>query len=293
MLRLEHISYTIQEKYILRDISCAMHAGETVALLGPNGAGKSTLLRAISKDIQPSSGQIHFFGKELMHYHTLELARMRAVLTQQSQVSMNFSVEEILMMGRYPHFNGRPTTHDHQAVHQAMQHASLEHLKKRIYPSLSGGEKQRVNLSRTLAQVWEGMQNPSLDRPDLSRLGTAVPGKLLLLDEPLNNLDIEHQHQSLEMAREFASRGNTVITVLHDLNMAARFADKLLLLSEGKLFAAGTPEEVLNAENISHVFHYPAEVHKHPFLDCPMVYYGSCHRKTSSKPNTHTSTLHH
>lgn len=279
MLRIENLSYSFPQKTILKDISFEVGRGEVVAILGPNGTGKSTLLRLIAGDIIPQCGKVLFSGKEVLRYSSLDLARRRAVLVQQSQMTMNFSVKETVLMGRYPHFNGSPSKTDVDKAHKAMSKSSLSNMDQRIFTSLSGGEKQRVNFSRVLAQIWEGMEGST--------------GKLLLLDEPLNNLDIEHQHQTLEIACEFASKGNTVLVVLHDLNMAARFAGKLLLLSDAKLFAAGSPQEVLTSANIRRVFHYQAEVRQHPFLNCPMVYYGCCNKQKEEKTNLRSNLIEH
>ncbi|WKN30259.1 heme ABC transporter ATP-binding protein [Porifericola rhodea] len=258
-LTLEHIDYKIKEKAILKALSCSFQPGELSVIIGPNGAGKSSLLHLLSGKEQPTHGSIKLYDKPLTQIDGMLLAKHRAVLMQQSLVNMNFTVHEVICMGRYPHIKNRPTSWDLKIVAHALEKCGTAHLAQRNYTSLSGGEKQRVNLARVLAQVWEGVEEES---------------RLLLLDEPLNNLDVEHQHLTLDIARDFAKNGNIVITVLHDLNMAARYADKIYMIGGGHLKASGNPFEVIHPPLIQEVFNYPACVCKHPFLNCPMVYYG-------------------
>lgn len=191
-LQFDQLTYYIGSRAVLDQVSGGFEIGQLIALIGPNGAGKTTLLRAISGEIVPQKGTIWLNNRRLPDWDGALLAKHRAVLSQMTHLSMGFSVEEVVMMGRYPHFNGQPTPTDRQAAAAAMQETRVQPFAQREYPSLSGGEQQRVGVAKALAQVWEGR-----DR---------LAPKLLLLDEPLNNLDIEHQHGVMEQARHFAQQ---------------------------------------------------------------------------------------
>lgn len=237
---------------ILSGIDFCLHAGEVLALLGTNGAGKSTLLATLSGELAYPQGAIQLAGRPLGSWEAGERARRLAVLPQSSSLAFAFSVEEVVLLGRLPHASGREE--DRRIVNQVMQAADVEHLRQRSYLMLSGGERQRVHLARVLAQIWN----------------SAEPA-CLLLDEPTASLDLAHQQLILRQARELARRGNAVLVVLHDLNLAARYADRLLLLDRGGMSALGSPWEVLEAERIKRVFGVEVQVAQHPQLDCPLI----------------------
>jgi len=161
------------------------------------------------------------------------------------------------MMGRYPYFDAQPGKEDLEAMNNMMYETDIFHLKDRDYNTLSGGEKQRVHLSRVMAQL----QND-------------ITHKLVFLDEPLNNLDIKHQYKALEIIKNFTNKANSAIVVLHDLNLAAQFADKILLMKSGKVSAFGTPQEVFTAENISQAYNFPCTICGHPITNNPMIIFG-------------------
>ncbi|MES2691663.1 MAG: heme ABC transporter ATP-binding protein [Bacteroidota bacterium] len=259
MLSVNNISYTIGTRQILNKVSLDARAGELLVILGNNGAGKSTLLKAICNELK-CTGTVHIDGKNAGEYTTEELALKRAVLKQHTQINMPFLVKEVVMMGRYPHFKRKETAYDHAVVKKAIEKAGITHLSEQNYLTLSGGEQQRVQLARVLAQV----ENTQADLT-----------QYLLLDEPVSSLDISHQHNTLQLAKQFAEKGNVVIAVLHDLNLAAMYADKILLLRSGKVHSTGTPQEVLNNETISQTFGFPAYVQQHPHADCLMVCFGA------------------
>lgn len=260
MLRVKDISYTIGRKQILKQVSFDAHPGELLVILGNNGAGKSTLLKTICSELKQTNGTVLIDDRNTNEYSSEELALKRAVLNQYTQINLPFLAKEIVMMGRYPHFKNKETAHDHEVVNAAIKQAGIDHLSEQNYLTLSGGEQQRVQLARVLAQVENNKENFT---------------QYLLLDEPVSSLDISHQHNTLQLAKQFARKGNVVIAVLHDLNLAAMYADKILLLKSGEVLSTGTPGEVLNNETISLTFGFPAYVQQHPHADCLMVCFGT------------------
>jgi iron complex transport system ATP-binding protein len=253
VIQLNALSYHIGPKSLLQNVSLSARPGEVLAIIGANGAGKSTLLKLLSGDLKPSAGEVVFEGKNLAQWPAAALAHRRAVLTQQHTLALAFEVRELVLLGRYPHFGGQPTAHDHAVVAAALDLVGLRHLAGREYPTLSGGEQQRAQLARVLAQVWEAEKG------------------FLLLDEPLTGLDLRHQHQTLAVARQLAHRGFGVIAVLHDLNLAAQYADQVLLLHQGLAVASGTPAEVLTPDYIHLGFGVEVELLTHPSLGCPLI----------------------
>jgi iron complex transport system ATP-binding protein len=185
----------------------------------------------------------------------MQLAQVKAVLGQKSNVQFDFTVEEVTLMGRYPHFQHRPCENDFSIVKKYHECLDLREYSQRSHTSLSGGEQQRNQFARVLAQLDSDV----------------LLAKLLLLDEPLNNLDIKYQYQFMDFAKQFANKGNLVILVIHDLNIAAEYADKIVLLNEGKLYAQGTPEEVLTKSNLEACYDLPVFVSQHPYKSQPMV----------------------
>ncbi len=236
MLRVERLSYEIKDRKLLKDISFQVRKGEVLAVLGANGAGKSTLMALLSGDKKPTEGAVIFNGKRLDCYDLKVLSKCRALLSQQQQVTLAFKVSEIVMMGRYPHFKGNPSLHDVQVIEEVMQLCGVEELQDRVFASLSGGEQQRVQFARVLAQVW--------DNPD----------SLLLLDEPISALDLQYQQKVLAIAKGLSRRGFMVVMILHDLNFAALYADRIIMLKNGRKLIDGTPIEVLNSKDLYTIF---------------------------------------
>jgi iron complex transport system ATP-binding protein len=245
-LAAEQVSLAIRNKWLLRDVSLAIEPGEVVALVGPNGAGKSSLLRALAGDVTPTSGRVLLDGRPVDDYHPRDLALKRAVLPQQTVLQFAFSVREVVEMGRGPR---RLDDAAGSIVVESLRRTDTLHLAERIYPSLSGGEQARVTLSRVLAQ-----ETP-----------------ILLLDEPTASLDLHHQQMVMEVARELAAGGASVLAILHDLNLAAGYADRIGVMREGWLAKIGTPWETFTEELLSEVFACPIAVAPHPSRDCPLV----------------------
>lgn len=246
MLIAENLSYTIKKHTVLKGINFVIRPGELVTILGANGAGKSSLIKLLNAEQKPSDGNINLYGMDLIKYSTLSLAKIRATMAQQHHVSADFTVEEVVLMGRYPHYSNKPTRLDKEIVAETMRLCGVDHLSDRSILQLSGGEKQRAHLARVLAQLWN-QQNA-----------------LLLLDEPIAAMDIKFQHHTLSLARSLTEKGWIVVAVLHDINLAAQYADRLFLMKNGRKLMDGTPSEVLNSRNIYTVFGIDAEVVVNP-----------------------------
>ncbi|MGE8378264.1 MAG: heme ABC transporter ATP-binding protein [Sphingobacterium sp.] len=253
MLRVEKINYEVKGRKLLKDITFQVRKGEILAVLGANGAGKSTLMGLLCGEKKPDSGQIHFNGKLLSAYDAATLSKCRALMSQQQQMTLSFKVEEIVLMGRYPHYKNTPTVRDHQVVAETMELCGVTAFADRDFLSLSGGEQQRVHLARVLAQIW--------DNPDA----------LLLLDEPISALDLHYQQKVLAIARALARKGFMVILIVHDVNFAAMYADRILMLKHGRKLFHGTPVEVLAQKEIYTIFSVESNVIMNPRTLKPYV----------------------
>ncbi|CAN7240469.1 heme ABC transporter ATP-binding protein [Pseudomonas sp. LjRoot71] len=252
MLRAENLSVQRGPCTVLADINLELRPGEVLGVLGPNGAGKSTLLGALCGELPPSQGDVWLDQRRLQDWPGSERAQRLAVLPQTSTLNFAFRVEEVVGMGRLPHASGR--VRDAQIIKQALEAADALHLAGRSYLALSGGERQRVHLARVLAQLWPGGE-----------------GQVLLLDEPTSMLDPLHQHTTLQATRAFVEQGAAVLVILHDLNLAARYCDRLLLLERGRPHALGRPEAVLQAEPLQAVFGLEVLVQQHPERGHPLI----------------------
>lgn len=252
----QNISVNIGKKAILRDMSVNVTEGRVTAILGANGAGKSTLLKTLAGEIQPTQGDIMLDGQALDLLKGHDVAKQRAVLPQSSQLAFAFTVIEIVLMGRLPHSNGLERPQDYAIAHEVLARVDLLDMADRVYTTLSGGEQQRVQLARILAQIWEAPTQGN---------------RYLLMDEPTNNLDLTHQHLALQIANELAQTGVGVLVILHDLNLAAQYAQHLMILNQGQTLIEGKPHEVLTPNIIQEAFNLPVTIAQHPHLDCPLV----------------------
>lgn len=229
----------VSGKRLLDRVSFKLARGELSVLLGPNGAGKSTLLRALIGEIPAESGRVELVGQDLSSYTPFARARAITLVPQEQPVDFPLRVAELVELGRLPHSaKGRCVKTDQSAIWSALERTDLLHLTERDVRSLSGGERQRVSLARALAQ-----QTP-----------------VLLLDEPTTHLDIAHQIAMLETVRSLVRSGGSVLVALHDLGLAARFADRVLVLENGGLTANGTPREVLTRERLEQSFGITASI---------------------------------
>ena len=244
-LRVTNLTAGYGENIVLRDVGFELRAGELLAVVGPNGAGKSTLLRIVSGALTPREGEIELEGRPLAAYDRRTLARKLATVAQDNSVAFTFSVLEVVLMGRAPHLGSFhfESEHDLAVAHAALTRLGLVKLAQRPIQEISGGERKRVFLARALAQ-----------EPHVA-----------LLDEPTAFLDLRHVAEIFTRFRELcASRQLAVVATLHDLNAAALYADRVLLLKDGEAVAYGTPEEVLTADNLLKVYETPVYVGKNP-----------------------------
>lgn len=238
MIRAEGVGVALGGRTVVHDVELEVASGELLALVGPNGAGKSTLLSALSGERRPDAGRVLIGDRPVDRLDPLELARIRAVLTQDNALSFPFRVGEVVEMGRSPWARTPEREGDEAAIRSALDRADVAHLVGRRFTELSGGERARVSLARVLAQ-----HTP-----------------VVLLDEPTAALDLRHQEDVLRIARQLAAEGRTVVVVLHDLSLAGAYADRVALLEDGRMRSLGTPVEVLTAELVSEVYGLPVEV---------------------------------
>lgn len=256
MLKATEIRFNIGSKQIVNDISAEFLPGEFNMILGPNGSGKSTFFKIFSGEINGYSGTVMYNDKALKKQKIAALAKFRAVMSQQPELSFPLTVDEVVMMGRYPHFDFNPAKKDESICNEVMERMKLLSFKERNYLTLSGGEKQRVQFARVLAQVWE-------------RPATGI--RYLFLDEPLNNLDINYQQEFLQIAKEFAYNDTVLVAIMHDINLAIQYADKLFFLKEGRLVAQGNTKDIINRELIQNVFSVSTTIINNPLSNRPLV----------------------
>jgi iron complex transport system ATP-binding protein len=237
------------ERKILKNIDLDIRCGEVLAIVGPNGAGKSTLVGVITADVELDDGKVFIDDAVEYSWSTRELAMRRAVLLQDIGLAFPFTVLEVVEMGRSPWAGMRESQHDDLIVSGAMSRTETVQFAARKFTSLSGGEKARVALARVLAQ--------------------ATPA--LLLDEPTAPMDIRHQELVLQQARDYASTGGAVVIIVHNLDLAGAYADRIAMISDGSIIADGSPAEVLTADRISDVYDYPVSIVADPNTGAPLV----------------------
>jgi iron complex transport system ATP-binding protein len=255
MLRAENISYRIEKKYLLKQSSIEFEDGKFHVVMGANGAGKSTLLKLLAGDQKTSSGNIFLQDKELGHYTKKELATKRAVLSQHYNITFPITVRDIVLMGRYPYFSSNPSPADLSICKEAMQIMDVFDLAERDYNTLSGGEAQKVQMSRVLAQIWGAKEGEE---------------KLLFLDEPVSHLDVKYQHQLLKAAKQLCQQYTTVVAILHDINLAIAYADRILFMKQGSILYDTTQLSDVSTEMIRVVFDVSSTI-LHPENHRPVV----------------------
>jgi iron complex transport system ATP-binding protein len=243
-------TYEVGGRALVEDADVRVEHGSVLAIVGPNGAGKSTLLRLLAGELEPTAGEVRVLGRRVADWRARELARVRAVMPQQTVLQFAFTAGEVVAMGRSPHRDD-----GHGPVERALARTETTALVPRSFPTLSGGEQARVTLARVLAQ------EPAI----------------LLLDEPTASLDVRHQELALRLARRLAEEGKAVVAVLHDLNAAAAYADEIAVLKHGRVVAHGPPWLVLTEDVLHDVFEHRVLVVPHPVCDCPLVVAGPAH----------------
>lgn len=239
---------------LLHDIGLSLPPGSILGVLGPNGAGKSTLLHALAGGLALTGGEVRLGGKPLSDWHRLQRARAVSLLAQSAPLNFPFAVEEVVQLGRIPHQSGAAV--DRQIVNEVMEATDTLALGGRHYTALSGGEKQRVQLARALAQVWRAEDSES---------------RVLLLDEPTSALDPAHQQLALACIRSLARAGCAVVLVMHDFNRVAEVADQITVLDQGRQVTTGAPEAVLTTAMFAAVFAVTTRIETHPVSGRPLV----------------------
>jgi iron complex transport system ATP-binding protein len=240
MLSATDLVFHAGKRTLIGGVTATFEPGRLHLIVGPNGAGKSTLIKLLARLLRPYSGVVEYDGSDIAGWAERQLARCRAVLSQAVEVAFAMPVRELVMMGRYPHFGARPGASDLHVCEEVMRFFEVDAMADRSYGTLSGGEKQRVQFARVLAQIWRPIEGAA---------------RYLFLDEPLTFLDIHHQIDFMDKVRSFASQPDAVVVgVVHDLSLAARFSDRLLVLHEGRILADGSPAEGLREEVLRAAF---------------------------------------
>lgn len=257
MVHIQDLNYQTKNRFLLQHIDLKINPGELIAIVGPNGAGKSTLLNSIANEIAYNAERFQFKNQDIDTYSKCEMPLHRAKFSQHQSSEINLKNEEIVLMGRYPYFKSEAHVSDKEIAQKWMRKTETDHLNDRAYEQLSGGEKQRLHLARVFAQLENTVEN-----------------KLLLLDEPLNNLDVAHQFKTLHLIKDFTQKNNSALVVLHDLNIASQFADRLILLHKGSIEMFDQPQKVLTLERISRVYQYPCTITEHPLTQRPIILFG-------------------
>lgn len=240
MVELTSVRYEAGGTLIINDVSVRFRPSRFNVILGPNGAGKSTLLQIATGLRRPASGEVRYDGRPVSAFAPDALARVRAVLSQRIDLAFALPVEDVVLMGRYPHYGRVPTSHDRAIVDHALEVVGLTDKRRQAYPTLSGGEQQKVHLARVLAQIW------CYNEPHAP--------SYLFLDEPTSSLDIHYQIHLLDIARDLLAHDCTVIAVLHDLNVAFQYGDAFLLLDQGRVACDVDRVEDISTELIERVF---------------------------------------
>ncbi|WGE70048.1 ATP-binding cassette domain-containing protein [Actinobacillus equuli subsp. haemolyticus] len=242
MIEIKNISHKIGNTTILNNINLHIPNGGITALIGANGAGKSTLLSLIARLQNIQSGQIWLNNYNIAEADSRKIAQHLAILTQDNVIHSRITVQDLLMFGRYPHHQGKISEHDRQVVEKALQRFELDQLKDRFLNELSGGQRQRALIAMTFCQQTQHV----------------------LLDEPLNNLDMFHARELMRLLRKLTDELQlTTVMVVHDINMAAAYADTIVAMKNGEIIMTGSPEEIITPENLKTVFNLDAEVLEH------------------------------
>ncbi|HWB61931.1 MAG TPA: heme ABC transporter ATP-binding protein [Chitinophagales bacterium] len=246
MLTAKNITYKVDGKTLLNNVSVSFLPGKMNLVIGPNGSGKSTLIKILSGLLKNYSGEVIYTNVNLHSVKNSALAKIRAVLSQNVEVTFPLKVSDVVMMGRYPHFTNAPSPIDFEACNKALELFGIADMANRDFMTLSGGEKQRVHFARVLAQIW---------------YGEGKSFRYLLLDEPLTFLDIHYQLDFIEKINQFLKQEHVIVVlVVHDLNLALRHADNITLLNNGSILAHGSKTEVLTPENIKTAFRINVEI---------------------------------
>ncbi len=254
MIKAEKLSFNLGCKKLVDQVDLEIRPGELLAVVGPNGAGKSSLLKVLTGEHEHQQGTISINNKNMRHYKRDELARTRSVVNQHTEVSFPFSLRNIIAMGRHPHRSNQDV--DNQVIDEAMRMAEVREFTDRIFNTLSGGEQQRGQMARAIAQILP--------------IGSDSK-RYILLDEPISNMDLSHQHGTLNYLKKLTEQQVGVLIVIHDLNLASLYADRIAVMHKAKLKLVGTPSEIITTELLENVFRLKADISVHPKYECPMI----------------------
>ena len=247
-IEVKNLEFGYREALVLKGLTFNIKKGEFVSIIGPNGSGKSTLLKTLNNLYKPNSGDILIEGKNVEDYRKKDLAKIVGFVPQDTTIDYDFTVEDIIMMGRHP-YKGRFQKEDkidYKIVNDVMEMTNTLKFKNSLITEISGGERQRVIIAKVLAQ------NPSI----------------ILLDEPTSHLDINHQIDLLNLLRTLnKEKGTTIILVIHDINLAARFSDDIILLNEGEIIGSGNPEDVITAENMEKAYNLDVAIENNKYTN--------------------------
>lgn len=247
-LKVEGLKFGYEEKIVLDNVSFKIEKGKFVSIIGPNGSGKSTLLKTLNNIYHPWEGNIYIEGKNIKAFKKKELAKKIALVPQDTNIDYEFTVEDVVLMGRHP-YKGRfqkEDKDDYEIIDEALEMTNTKHLRGRMITEISGGERQRVIIAKALAQ------NPSI----------------ILLDEPTSHLDINHQIETLNLLRKLnKERGTTIILVIHDINLGVRYSDEIIMLNKEKIVSIGSPEDVITKENIELAYNIEVAIDKNKYTD--------------------------
>lgn len=247
-LQVENLQFGYRKELVLKGLSFNIEKGKFVSIIGPNGSGKSTLLKTLNQLYTPSQGAILIDGNNINRLKKKELARKIALVPQDTLIDYDFTVEDIVLMGRHP-YKGRfqkEDEKDYKIVNEVLKMTNTFHLKDRIITEISGGERQRVIIAKALAQ------KPSI----------------ILLDEPTSHLDINHQIEILSLLKKLNEEmGTTIVIVIHDVNLASRYSDEIIMLNEGKILEIGRPEKVITKKNIEFAYDLKVEIEKNKYTN--------------------------
>lgn len=250
-----NVSVSVHNTILVDNINLYLEAGEVLAVIGPNGAGKTSLVRALTGDLTLQHGTIAFNNKALRDYDQQLRARQLAMLSQQTVLDFPFLAADVVHLGRIPHASS--TAENNQIVTETLAAVDMLDRAQQLYPYLSGGEKQRIQLARVMAQIWRQEDSPT---------------RLLILDEPTASLDVAHSQQLMKIVRQLADDGVAVIMIVHDFNLAARYADSIAVLKNSAIQIMGTPADVITRETMQQVFDVDASIIPHPTNGKPMVF---------------------
>lgn len=239
MISIDHVTKRYGATTVVDDVSCSLPGGGVTSIIGPNGAGKSTLLSMMSRLLLPDAGRIEVAGLDVVTTPGQKLAKTLSILRQENQLTIRLSVRDLVGFGRFPHNNGRPTPEDRKHIERSLDYLDLTDLGERFVDELSGGQRQRAFIAMVLAQDTD----------------------YILLDEPLNNLDMRHSVDMMRLLRRLADDlGKTVVLVIHDVNFASCYSDEILAMREGALIHQGTPEQIMTPEVLYDIYDVDIQV---------------------------------